>query len=246
MKQNTILVPTGVVGIVGGLLVLMTVLGLKHFFGYPDIIRAEPGIIMQKLHAMRHVVPYIYYFGFGGAGFCMILFAMLFGKLLNDSGEEILSSIGKVSGIVAGVLLFVGIIRYTILFPELAAMREAGVGDPAVIDVIFTVMNLYAGESVAEHAQFTFASFMYLFFGLSLLKAGLLPRWVAFLGILTAVVIWIGNLEQFGFDFAFAFNRTAAKLMALWLFCAGLVLVLKARKKSDTTRLNENELSSQA
>ena len=90
-------------------------------------------------------------------------------------------------------------------------------------------MSTYVGESVAEHAQFTFSSFMFLFFGLSSLKTGVLPKWLALFAVATTVVIWVGNLEQFGFHFAFVFNRTAAKMLALWLLLAGLTLVWRGR-----------------
>lgn len=224
-QEKTLFSLTGAIAIGGGLCVVCGITALKHFFGYPDIIRAEPAIIMQKLHEMRQIVPYLYYAGVGGAGLCMFFFSILFGKILNNAGEQVWSMLGKTCGIVAGVLLYVGIIRYSILFPTLAAMRGSGLYNVEMIDLIFKAMNTYIGESIAEHAQFTFSAFMFLFFGLSIMKTKVLPRWIAFFAIATTVVILVGNLEQFGFKFAFFFNRTAAKMLAVWLICAGTALV---------------------
>jgi len=207
-------------------------MGLKYYFGYPDIIRADPGIILQRLHELRHIVPVLYYFGVGGAGISMFLFSILFGMVLNDAGESIYSKLGQCCGMVAGVLLFIGIIRYSFLFPTLAQMRAYGQYDAATIDLVFKAMNTYIGDSMAEHAQFVFSSLMFLFFGISILKTQVLPKWIALLAMLTTVVILVGNLEQFGYKFAFVFNRTAAKMLALWLFATGFLL-LRLRFKTE-------------
>lgn len=228
IQQTTLFRVTGSIAICGGLCVVCGVTALKYFFGYPDIIRAEPAVILKRLHETRHLVPYLYYFGVGGAGLCMFLFSILFGKILSDAGERVWSAVGRTCGIVAGVLLYVGIIRYSILFPSLASMRESGMYDQNLIDLVFKSMNTYVGESVAEHAQFTFSSLMFLFFGLSILQTKLIPKWIAFFAFATTAVILVGNLEQFGFKFAFLFNRTAAKMLALWLLAAGFALVWKS------------------
>ncbi len=223
--RKKLAIAAGAAGICGGLCAFLGIMGLKYFFGYPDIIRDQPGVIMERLREMHHIVPYLYYFGVGGAGICMFFFSMLFGALLEESGERIYSKLGKTCGIVAGALLFTGIIRYSILFPKLAEMRASGQFDVASIDLVFKAMNTYIGDSVAEHAQFVFSSLMFLFFGLSIAQTRILPKWLAYFAVATTVVILIGNLEQFGCKFAFAFNRTAAKMLSLWLFTAGAALV---------------------
>ncbi len=228
-QERTLFRAAGIIAICGGLCVVGGVAGLKYFFGYPDIIRADPGIIMKRLFETRDIVPYLYYFGVGGAGISMFLFSLLFGSLLDGRGERVWSMLGKYCGAVAGVLLYVGIIRYSILFPALAALRESGAYDSAGVDLVFKAINTYVGDSVAEHAQFTFSSLMFLCFGISLLKTRILPSWVAWFAIVTTLVILIGNLEQFGFKFAFVFNRTAAKMLAVWLLCAGAALLVKQR-----------------
>lgn len=220
----------GIAGLCGGLCVVFGIMGLKYYFGYPDIIRAEPGVILQRIHELRHIVPFLYYFGVGGAGISMFFFSISFGMLMEYSGERVYSKFGQCCGIVAGVLLFTGIIRYSILFPSLGQLRAAGQFDAADIDLVFKAMNTYVGESIAEHAQFLFSSMMFLFFGISILKTKVLPKWIALFAIATTVVILIGNLEQFGCKFAFFFNRTAAKMLALWLLATGMVLLWKRFK----------------
>lgn len=229
-NQKLLLGLSGFFALLGGTVIIAGVTALKHFFGYPDIIRADPATILERLYASAHIVPYLYYFGVGGAGLCLTLFAGSFGKTLNDSGEEVFSSLGKICGITAGILLYAGIVRYSFLFPRLAEMRLSSLYNAESIDLIFKSMNTYIGDSIAEHVQFTFTSLMFIFFGLSIRKTNILPKWTAYSGFITAGVIIIGNLEQFGFKFAFIFNRTGAKLLALWLLIAGVILLYKSLK----------------
>lgn len=224
----------GILALCGGLAVVLGVIGLKHTFGYPEIIRAEPGVIMQRLFQTRDIVPYLYYFGVGGAGVCLLFFAVFFSGLLNKYGEDFWSSLGRICGIISGILLYVGIIRYSILFPKLALLRNSSLYDNNTIDLIFIAMNTYAGEAIAEHAQFIFTSLMLCFFALSARRTRLLPLWMSIFAVVIAIIDIIGNLEHFGYSFAFIFNRTGPKLFALWLLITGIILIFKKHNDTDT------------
>jgi len=223
----------GTFACLGGVVIIAGVTALKYFFGYPEIIRAEPGLILERLHQTRNIVPYLYYVGVGGAGVCLALFSVVFEKLLSRLGEETLSALGKVCGIAAGVLLYAGIIRYSILFPRLAAMRHSGDFNNETIDLVFKAMNTYIGDSIAEHVQFTFTSLMLLFFNLAILRTKVVPRPIAWFGLVTVAVLLIGNLEQFGVSSAFIFNRTGAKMLAAWLLATGAALLVRRKRLSD-------------
>jgi hypothetical protein len=164
----------------------------------------------------------------GGAGLCILLFSVLFERALRGAGEEVWSSLGRVCGVITGILLYAGIIRYSILFPRLAVMRHSGLYSTETVDIVFRAMNTYIGDSLAEHVQFTFTSLMLLFFGISIVRTGIISKWIALFGFFIMAILIIGNMEQFGVKWAFIFNRTGAKLMALWLIVAGIALILRA------------------
>jgi hypothetical protein len=228
-KKEPVFTAAGIFAMCGGLVIVGGFAALKVVFGYPEIIRAEPGVILERLYATINIVPYLYYVGVGGAGVCLVLFSVLFEKILKNAGEDTWSSLGKVCGIVAGVLLYAGIVRYSILFPKLAVMRQSGMYSTETIDLVFKAMNTYIGDSIAEHVQFTFTSLTLLFFGVSIVRTKVVSKWIAIFGFVTTVVIVIGNLEQFGMSFAFIFNRTGAKMLAAWLIIIGGALLLKRR-----------------
>ena len=221
------LIAAGIVAVTGAAVIIAGVTALKHVFGYPDIIRAKPEVIMERLAATAHVTPYLYYFGVGGAGLCIFIFSILFARLMAKNGEDLFSAVGKGAGMVGGTLLYAGIIRYSILFPRLASLRESGAYDRGSIDLVFYSLNSYIGDSIAEHAQFTFTAIMILCFGIAIIRTKIVSRWAAVFGFLTVPVIIIGNLEQFGVKAAFIFNRTGAKMLALWLLAVGVLLIMK-------------------
>jgi len=136
LTKKPVFTAAGILAICGGILIIAGFSALKWVFGYPEIIRAEPGILLERLYATINIVPYLYYVGVGGAGICILLFSVLFEKILKNAGEDIWSSLGKVCGIITGILLYAGIIRYSILFPKLAVMRQSGMYNTETIDLI--------------------------------------------------------------------------------------------------------------
>jgi len=227
--EKSVFRAAGILAICGGMVVIAGFTALKFVFGYPEIIRAEPGVILERLYTTRHVVPYLFYAGVGGAGICILLFSVLFEKILRNAGEEVWSSLGKICGIIAGVLLYAGIIRYSILFPKLAMIRHSGEYSKETIDLVFLAMNTYIGFSIAEHVQFIFSSFTLLFFGISVLRTRIVSRWIAIFGFVTLPILIIGNFEQFGMNYAFIFNRIGAMMLAAWFIIIGALLLFEVR-----------------
>ncbi len=226
----------GLSAVCGGVAIISGVAGLTQVFGYPDIIRQSPSVIMEKLYETRHIVPFLYYFGVGGAGLSTIFFAVFFGKMLRLKGDDTWAAPGKICGVISGTLLYIGIIRYSILFPKLAELRHTGEYPPEMIDLVFRTMNIYVGESVAEHAQFLFTALMMTFWGISICKTRLLPLWLAYSAFIIALVDIIGNFEHFGFSFAFAFNRTGPKMYALWMLISGAILIYDSFGRKSVSR----------
>ncbi len=169
--------------------------------------------------------------------YALFFFSSLLAEVFKRRDEVVFSSLGKLCGIISGVLLYAGIIRYSILFPQLAMLRETTTADKETIDLIFKAMNTYIGDSLAEHVQFTFTSLMLLFFGISNLKTQTVSKWVSIFGFITAVTLCIGNLEPFGYDFAFAFNRAGGDMIALWLIIIGYGLFRNSGIENEFAKL---------
>jgi hypothetical protein len=240
MKTNrkSLFCVAGILSIAAGLVATIGFLLLSKYFGYPEIIREAPQVILSKLHETRHSVPFLYYIGIGGAGLCIFFLSFLLSKIFQLAGDDLWSTLSKYCGMVVGFCLYAGIIRYTFLFPLLAQYRFEGIYDPETIDLIFDAFNTYIGDSIAEHVQFTFMFFWLLFISLSILKTRIINKWIAILGIILSIIILYGNLEFFGVPGAFWANRQGADFVALWVIALGINLLLIRNIK-----LNSNNVS---
>lgn len=221
-------VGAGILAIAAGMLFITGFLLLKTFFGYPEMIRAEPAVLLGRLYEQRLIVPYLYYAGVGVGGLCVFFSSMLARKIFALQGENIWAYMGSCCGMITGVLLYAGILRYTFLFPFLAEKRAMGIYDSDTIDLVFQAFNIYVGNSVTEHVEFTFTSFMLIFFSVAILKSKLLGRWIAIFGFITASMIIYGNSEfLLNLPGAFLLNRMGSAFLALWLIIFGIALLRK-------------------
>ena len=220
---------TGALAAISGTLFFVGFLLLKTYFGYPDMIRAAPDVLLPKLHEQRHVVPYLYYVGVGIGGLCLFFFSLLARRLFAEGGENTWSYLASRCGMISGLLLYAGIIRYTFLFPYLAEQRAAGVYDAKTVDLVFQAANIYIGNSLAEHVEFTFTFFMLLFFNLANLKARLALTWVSVVGFIAAALIFYGNSEfLFPLPGAFVCNRIGSAALSVWLIAFGVSVIRRA------------------
>jgi hypothetical protein len=238
MKTNNkaLFIASGILSIFAGAIAAIGFLLLSKYFGYPEIIRESPQIILGKLHETRNSVPYLYYIGVGGAGLGIFFLSLLLRKIFQLAGDDIWSYLGKYCGMVVGICLYAGIIRYTFLFPLLARLRIEGAYDPKTIDLVFESFNTYVGDSIAEHVQFTFMFFWLLFFSMAILKTRIVNKWMAIAGMVLSAIIFYGNLEFFGVPGAFWANRQGVDFVALWAIALGINLIWIRNIKMDIVR----------
>ena len=229
-SSKNIFILTGIISIITGLLPIIG-FQLLASFGYPDIIRETPSVILDSLYKARDTVPYLYYIGIGGAGLGIFFLVILLSKIFQESGDDIWGNLGKYCGMVNGLCLYGGIIRWTFLFPLLAKLRAEGVYESKTVELVFEAFNTYIGDSIAEHVGFTFMFFWIIFFCIAILKTGVLNRWIALIGIIISMIAFYGNLEFFGAPGAFIFNRIGAELVAVWIIALGINLIWKWKHK---------------
>ncbi|MBN2531205.1 MAG: DUF4386 family protein [Deltaproteobacteria bacterium] len=230
MSEKQTLIVTAVMSIVTALLMGTCFGMLGAFFGYPEIIRETPQVLLTRLYEQRHIVPYLYY-GLGIAGVLIVFTALLIHESIRIFGGSIFSVMGRVSGVIVGVLLFTGILRYVVLFPYLADQYMNGNSEKETLILVFQSFQYHVGVCVTEHAMFFFLSLMLVFFSVALLKTGRLGRWTAIFGIATAVLLFYGNFELFDVPYAFSVNRLASKLSGVWLIFLGITIIRFSMKQ---------------
>ena len=133
-------------------------------------------------------------------------------------------------GIIAGVVQFLGLVRWPFLVPYLAdtylATTSSGATREAVA-VVFQAFNQYAGVGVGENLGYLFTGLWTVLVALAMFGSPLpFRRWLGLLGIVSAASILVGTLEPAGFEPAANVVVIGYILWSIWLALFGIFLLV--------------------
>jgi hypothetical protein len=202
---------------------------LSVSFEYPDILRESSGYILRRFDEGGGGLVATWY-GFMLTAVLLIPVAVL---VYNVMGRDATPYMGlaAVFGVVAGVVQFLGLVRWPFLVPYLAdtyldpASSEATKSATAVT---FQAFNRYAGVAVGENLGYLFTALWTALVAHAMLRSPLFKPWLGWVGMAAALGILVGTLEPTGFEPAANIVTLAYILWSLWLVVAG-VFLLRAR-----------------
>jgi hypothetical protein len=168
---------------------------LIEHFGYDDILREPAGAILQKFHAGG--APLVMaWFAFAMSSLLFIPVARGFQRLLSahwgsDTGASVL-------GIASAIAQAIGLLRWVLVVPALAATFADAQSSQATRDatlVIFDAVHRYGGMVLGEFiGQLLLAGWTGLV-ALALYRSRAVPRWLAGVGWLTLPFWLVGQTE---------------------------------------------------
>jgi hypothetical protein len=201
--------------------------GLQMTFDYPDILRRPGGEVLTRFAAAGADL-HLYWYAMMTAAVGMIPATVAAG-LHFWKRDNLLASLAIAFGALAGLVQALGLIRWVILVPGLAAAYVAPGAvetDKATAVSIFDATNLYLGLGVGEHLG-------YLFTGVwTLLVSSLLfsdRRILSLSGFAISLGVLAGMLEPYGVPMAATINAIAYSLWALWTLILGVMLLAEGR-----------------
>lgn len=201
--------------------------GLQMTFDYPNILRYPGGEVLTRF-AAAGVDLHLYWYAMMAAALGMIPATVAAG-LHFWKRDNLLASLAVSFGTLAGLVQALGLIRWVILAPSLAATYiapGATDADKAMAVSIFDATNLYLGLGVGEHLGYLFTGVWTLLVS-SLLFAD--RRILSLSGFALSLGVLAGMLEPFGAPAAAAINATAYSLWALWSLILGVMLLIEGR-----------------
>lgn len=201
--------------------------GLQMTFDYPDILRQPAGEVLSRF-ARAGADLHIYWYAMMTAALGMIPATVAAG-LAFWKRDSLLASLSIAFGVLAGLVQALGLIRWVMLTPVLAASYVApgaSTEDQAIAAALFDATNAYLGMGVGEHLG-------YLFTGVwTLLVSALISsdrRILGASGALLSLTVMAGMLEPFGIPFAADINSIGFSLWAVWALTLGVMLLLEGR-----------------
>ena len=218
-----------------GVLLILTPVAFNVFFTllsvtfeYPDILREPTGYVLRHFDAGGGGLVAIWY-GFMLTAVLFVPLAVLVHKALAREDTPYMA-VATAFGVVAGVVQFLGLVRWPFLVPYLAdtyldpassgATRES-------VAVVFQAFNHYAGVGVGENLGYLFTGLWTALVALAMFGSALpLRRWLAILGAVSAACIIVGMLEPAGFEPAADVVVVGYIMWSVWLALFGILLLL--------------------
>jgi hypothetical protein len=218
-----------------GVLLILTPVAFNAFFAllsvtfeYPDILREPAGYVLRTFDAGGGSLIALWY-GFMLTAVLFVPLAVLVHKALAREDTPYMA-LATAFGIVAGVVQFLGLIRWPFLVPYLADTYVDPASSGATresVAVVFQAFNQYAGVGVGEHLGYLFTGLWTALVALAMFGSPLpLRRWLALLGAVAAAGIAVGMLEPAGFDPAADIVVVGYILWSVWLAFFGVLLLL--------------------
>ena len=218
-----------------GVLLILTPVAFNVFFTllsvtfeYPDILREPTGYVLRNFDAGGGGLVAIWY-GFMLTAVLFVPLAVLVHKALAREDTPYLA-VATAFGVVAGVVQFLGLVRWPFLVPYLAdtyldpassgATRES-------VAVVFQAFNHYAGVGVGENLGYLFTALWTALVALAMFGSALpFGRWLALLGLVSAAGVLVGMLEPAGFQAAADVVVVGYIMWSVWLALFGVLLLL--------------------
>lgn len=200
---------------------------LQRNFEYPDILRKPTDYILSQFNAGGNRLIIIWY-SFALTGLLFIPTAILVHQgLASDSVPYM--TIATTVGVLAGLVQFLGLIRWTFLVPYLAKTYFEPNSSQATRDsiaIVFQAFHRYAGMAVGEHLGYLCTSIWTALIALAIIQSSLFNTWLGWAGLIPAIGIFIGLLEEGGFKAAAAINAISYIFWSIWLIVLGVVFLL--------------------
>jgi len=224
MSFNTV---TGLLLLVVPVVFNVTFFMLARSFDYPDILRQPTEKILQRFKAGGAPLRRLWYvFALGAILFTPV--PVLVQQVFGAQAPWYLAA-GTTLGVVAGVVQFLGLLRWPFLVNTLADLYTAPDATPATKDsvaVVFQAFHRYAGVALGEHLGYLLTSSWTVLLCFAILQTQRLPPLLGWLGLVPALGVLVGVFEETGFKPAGLINAISYLLWSLWVMALGVAVLL--------------------
>src|SRR5215210_8331554 len=216
---------------------------LSVTFEYPDILRQPAGYVLERFDAGGTGLVATWY-GFMLTAVLFVPLVVLVHRVLASDGREagapFYLGLATAFGVVAGVMQFLGLVRWPFLVPYLADSytdpASSGATRESVV-VVFEAFNRYAGVGVGEHLGYLFTGLWTALVALAMFGSALpFRRWLSLLGMVSAAGVLVGILEPAGFEAAANIVVVGYILWSIWLALTGIFLLLTRSLRNRAPR----------
>ena len=225
MKLTTL---TGLLLIIVPIAFNATFFLLQRAFEYPDILRKPTDYVLRRFKEGGAPLRRLWYaFAFSAVLFTPV--PILVHQVFQPDAPWFLV-VGTTMGVLAGVMQFLGLIRWPFLVPSLADMYTQPESTQSTRDsvvVVFQAFHRYVGVAIGEHLGYIFTSLWTILLSIAIVQTDMVNPLFGWLGIVPAIGVLVGVLEETGFKAAGVINAISYILWSVWLIAFGIALLLR-------------------
>jgi hypothetical protein len=225
MKLTTL---TGLLLIIVPIAFNATFFLLQRAFEYPDILRKPTEYVLRRFKEGGMPLRWLWYaFAFSAVLFTPI--PVMVQQLFQPDAPWYLA-VGTALGVLAGAVQFLGLIRWSFLVPSLADIYTDSESTQATRDsvaVVFQAFHRYAGVAIGEHLGYIFTTAWTILLCIAVVQTEMVNPLFGWLGVVPALGVLVGVLEETGFKAAGMINAISYILWSVWLIAFGIALLLR-------------------
>jgi Domain of unknown function (DUF4386) len=232
---------TGLLLLLGALLINIPYSLLIATFDYPDILRAPSAVILREFQAGGTGLI-LTWLAFAWSGLPILLAVGLLPWALDEERTPLLG-LATAIGVTGMVVQLVGLLRWVFVVPMLATIAVDPTRDPAAraaAEVAFQTVHQYGGVVLGEHLGYAFTCLWMALVSVVLIRSAHFPSWLGALGLLAAAVYSLAHGELFATVIPGAPYWAEAGLVGslLWLvwMAALSVTLLRAAPRAARSR----------
>jgi hypothetical protein len=200
-------------------------------FDYPDVLRHPTSEVLAKFREGGTSLILLWW-GFALTAVLMVPLVVLLSRAIGDADPALLA-VTTIVGVLAGLVQFLGLVRWPFLVPYLAradADPNASEARREAVDVVFQAFNRYLGVAVGEHLGYLFTGAWTTLAGVALTQTAAAPGWLGVIGIVIGPVLMLCALEfvgrsDAGWKLAERLTPPTYVAWSLWLLATGVALV---------------------
>lgn len=225
-SNTTIYRITGILLLAQFAIFMVTLVVLGNAINWPASLGEPASVTLPLITEQRGAVT-LGYFSYMVSAFLLLPISVLFYSIFREYATALIS-IGAVMGIVAGVMKILGIVRWLVAMPIIAAIYLEPSASAATRDaaaMAFEAFNAYAGGVGELLGVALFSGLWTSLVALAILRTGVLPRWTGWFGLIAAITVILPFAEVFGVEMGTVVLVGTGVVWQLWMIVTGAVLL---------------------
>lgn len=199
---------------------------------YPGDLLEDPASVVLPYFAANQAMISGAYYLWAMVGILLIPIALGFHDLLAaGAGSHKQLKVFTAFGIIGGLFQLLDFIQWPFLVTRLAAAYTNPTSSAATRDAVvvaYDSFNAFFGDALGGHLAFLFIGIWGVAMAVFMLRTAVLPRWLAWVGIVTATLMGSGEMIEFyaGADGVFgALGPFVTPSFHIWLLVVGAIFL---------------------